>query len=424
MPAASGAFESMTETASYASRATPNRARTIVICAILLLAGAAVLALIFSTEPEAQRETAVRETAMLVTVTRPESGTFRPLVNTVGTVRPAREVMLSPRVMGEVTVMADAFVPGGFVDAGDVLLRIDPADYRAALRQAESELLQAVADLEIEQGRQDLAERDYRELQRELAPDKEALVLRRPHLRSAEANVEAAEAAAERARLNLQRTSVVAPFDAQVLERTVNLGSQVDVGEPLARLAGVQTYWIETTIPLDKLRWLSFDEGETGQGSPVSVRHRAAWAEGEHREGHLFRLIGELEGETRLARALIAVDDPLARVPEHAGAPSLIIGAFVECAIEGQEITDALRLPRDTIRSGDTVWVMRDGRLAIEPVDIVFEDATHAYIRGGLVPEDRVVTSSLATVREGAPLRVDNRAEVAVNDAPGAAGTP
>lgn len=381
--------------------------RTLFTCALLLAFGAAALVLIFSTEPEAESEQAVRETAMLVVVTRPEAGTFRPVIEAMGTVVPAREITLRARVSGRVVALSDAFEPGGYVDQGEILVWLDDADFRNALAQRESELIQAVAQLDIERGQQDLAERDYRDLGRDLSEDKEALVLREPQRRSAEAEVQSARAALDQARLELKRTSVAAPFDAHVLSREVNLGSEVSAGDPLARLVGLDTYWVETTIPVDKLRWLAFSDG--GRGAPVRVRNRTAWPADDYREGYLYRLVGELEGNTRMARALVAVDDPLAR--EASDAPPLMIGEYVACRIQGREIADVVRLSRDYVRKDDTVWVMDDGRLAIRPLDIVFRDAEFAYVRDGLSADDRVVTTNLATVEEGIRLRVEDAPE-------------
>ncbi|MBT8046849.1 MAG: efflux RND transporter periplasmic adaptor subunit [Xanthomonadales bacterium] len=384
---------------------------TVLICTLLILAASAALYLIFNTEPEVKREAAVRETAMLVEVTRAESGSFRPAIKAMGTVIPSREIMLNPRVSGEVIEISPSFVPGGTVKEGELLVRIDDADYRTTLLQRQSELQQAIAELEIEQGRQDIAERDFRQLQKEIRPENKALVLREPQLRSAQAEVQLAQAAEAQSQLELQRTSLKAPFDAQILSRQVNLGSQVSEGDALARLVGLDTYWIETTIPLDKLRWLSFSDGLAEQGSPVSVRLRNAWADGQEREGYLYRLVGELEDDTRMARALVAIEDPLARRAGSENLPHLMLGAFAECRILGREITGALRLKRDYVRAGDTVWLMRDGQLSIQRVDIVFQDPDYAYISSGLSARDQVVTSSLATVRDGARLRLKTPAE-------------
>lgn len=382
--------------------------KTILICAVLLLVGAATLLLIFSTEPVPQRESAVRETAMLVEVTGVESGNFRPLIQATGVVKPAREILLRPRIGGEVVELSDAFVPGGFVNTDDLLLRIDTADFQIMLQQRESELQQAIALLEIEHGRQDIAERDYRQLGKTLEDDNRALVLREPQLRSAEAGVQSARAALEQARLDLERARITAPFDAQILSRNVNLGSQVSTGNTLARLVGVDQYWVETTVPLDRLRWLEFSgEGADG-GSSVILRHRTAWPEEQSRGGRLYRLVGELEGETRMARVLVTVDDPLAHREESAGLPPLIIGSFVQCLVEGREIKNVVRIDRRLVRKDDTAWVMKGGQLEIRQLDIVFQDSEHAYVRDGLVDGDQVVSTSLSSVREGASLRLKN----------------
>lgn len=383
-----------------------NRLKTIFICAVLILAGAGALLLIFNTEPVPQRESAVRETAMLVEVTNAEEGSFRPLIQATGVVRPAREILLRPRIGGEIVELSDAFVPGGFAAKGGVLLRIDDADYQIVLEQRQSELQQAIALLEIEHGRQDIAERDYRELGKTLGEDNRALVLREPQLRSAEAAVASARAALEQARLDLDRTRIASPFDAQILSRQVNLGSQVSTSDTLARLVGVENYWVEITVPLDRLRWLSFPGEETASGSSVALHHRTAWPKDQSRNGRLYQLVGELEGETRMARVLVTVDDPLSLEDGSAGLPPLVIGSFVQCVLEGKLIEGVVRIGREHVRKNDTAWVMKDDRLEIRQLDVVFQDAEHAYVSDGLEDGDQVVITSLATVREGAALRL------------------
>lgn len=387
----------------------PHLGRTLLLCLVIVIIGAALLVLIFNTEPGANRETAVRQSAVLVDITHAQAGEFRPVIHALGSVRPAREVELRSRVSGQVVAISDRLAPGGFVSAGDVLLRIEDADYRNTLLQRESERQQAVAELEIERGRQIQAEREYRDLKaqrgEDLDPQNLSLVLREPQLRSAEARVASARAAEAQARLDLERTVVRAPFDAQVLARSINLGSQVNAGEALAALVGLERYWVEATVPLDQLRWLQFANGNPGQGSAVTIHHRTAWPDGLDRRGYLDQLVGELEGGTRLARVLVVVDDPLARNADADGLPGLIIGAFVDTHIEGRAISDALKLPREYIRQGNTVWLVRDDALAIQPVTIDFEDAEFAYISAGLTAADAVVTTNLATIKAGLKLR-------------------
>lgn len=397
------------ETGSIQEGRRRGMMRTVLLCLALAIVAGGLLAVIFNTEPTARRDGAVRQSASLVDVTRAEAGTFRPVISAMGTVRPAREISLAARVEGEVVELSDSFVPGGFVDAGEALVRIDDADYRVALQQRESALEQAVAQLEIEQGERSAAEADYRQFDRELPPERRALVLREPQGRAARAAVESARAEKRGAEMDLERTTVEAPFDAHVLGREVNVGSQVSPGASLGRLVGLDTFWVEATVPVSRLRWLSLPEGDQ-PGSRVTVRNRNAWPEGETREGEVFRFIGELQGETRLARILVSVDDPLARDGDGER-QRLMLGEYVECRIAGREIADAVRLQREYVRDDDTVWLMVDGQLVIQPVSIAFEDDTYAYIDDGLGSDDRVVTTRLATVREGLRLRLDENGE-------------
>jgi RND family efflux transporter MFP subunit len=379
--------------------------RTALICALLLAAGGASLFVIFNTEPTAERDGAVRQSASLVDVTRGEFGSFRPVIAAMGTVRPTSEIALSARVQGEVLELHESFVPGGFVKAGEMLVRIDDADYRVALQRSRTALEQALASLEIEQAEQSAAAADYQRLDRELPPERRALVLREPQGRAARASVDAARADVEQAELNLRRTRVEAPFDAHVLSRDINLGSQVAPGASLGRLVGLETFWVEATVPVSRLPWLSIPDGNAA-GSGVVIRNRTAWPADAAREGEVFRLISELEGATRLARILISVDDPLAR-QRDATRPRLMLGEYVEARIQGREISNVVRLERQYIRADNTVWLMVDGGLAIRPVSIVFQDERYAYIDEGLAANDLVVTTRLATVREGLRLRVD-----------------
>jgi len=383
-----------------------NWKTTLVICAAILLLAAATVTGLFLTEPEAQRSSASKRTAMLVEVARAERGTFRPTIVAMGTVRPEQEIVLSARVSGEIVSLSESFTPGGFVDEGEVLLQIDPTDYQASLLQAQSELRQASAELELELGRQELARQDYEDLKGSISSEYETLVLRQPQLDTARARVEAAQAAVRRAELDLERTRLRAPFAAHILSRDANVGSQVAPGEPLGRLVGIRSYWVEAAVPVSNVGLIEFPDENGAPGSAAQVRNRAAWPEGSFREARVHRLIGALEDQTRLARILLTVQDPLAHEPGAGKLPLLMVGSYVETRIEGRPIEDVVRMDRDYLRQNDTAWVYEDGALVIRELGIVFRDQDYVYIRGGLDEQDDIVTNDLATVIEGAPLRL------------------
>lgn len=379
---------------------------SILVSLLVVGAGVGLIYWIYSTQPEAQRTDAEKTTAMLVDVTSADTGTYRPRIEVMGTVVPSREVVLRPRVSGKVVDRSEDFTPGGFVERGDTVVRLDSSDYENTLRQRQSELRQARSDLEIEMGRQDVAREEYQLFEEELSDQNRALVLRKPQLQSARAAVESARAAVDEARLELVRTRIHAPFDARVLERNVNVGSQVSAGDNLARLVGMDTYWVETTVPLSSLRWMSFPDTPGAPTPRVRVEDRSAWADGEYRTGRLYKLIGEVEDEARMARVLVSVDDPLLRDEVGSDSPSLILGSFVQTRIQGEKIRNVVRLDREYLREQDTVWVMEDGELDIRDVTVVYRDAGYAYVREGLSGGDRIVTTNLSTVVDGAALRV------------------
>lgn len=381
--------------------------KTILYSFMILIMGAIVVFLIFMTEPKAEREGATKETAMLVEVTEVEKGDFFPVFEVTGTVKPAKDIILSPRVSGEVIDISDRFMPGGFFRKGEVILQIDTADYKNILELRKSELMSAQSDLKIEMGRQKVAEKDYQLFDGELAEEEMSLILRQPQLEAIKAKVKAAQADLDQAELELKRTTLKAPFDLHVISRNVNIGSQVSPGEDLGRLVGINNYWIITTIDLLKVRWLEFPEKEYEKGSEVIFRNRTAWKEGEFRSGYLFRLIGALEGKTRLAKVIVNVPDPLL-LSDTSDLPRLIVDEFVQVKITGREIKNVFRVKRDFIRENNTIWIMKSGKLDIRKPEVLLKDAKYAYITEGLEDKEKIVITNLSSVTQGAKLRLGN----------------
>lgn len=374
---------------------------TFTLCVGILGGAVAAVVVINRTEPTAKKSKATRKSAALVDTVVVHRGTYSPRLVVLGSVQPAQDITLSPRVAGQIVEVAESFVPGGRVAAGELLLRIDPADFENTLAERQSQLRQAQAAQRIEEGRQVMARKELSLLEGTIGKTNRSLVLREPQFDSVEAEVQVAEAAVERAELSLGRTRVLAPFDAQILTQAVNLGSQVSPGDELARLVGTEEYWVSASVPVRHLQWIRFPK-DGRPGSRVVLRNPDTWVDGQSRGGEVLRLIGALDQRTRLARVLISVRDPLA---DNLNAPPLILDSLVETEIEGRPIEGVVRLARESVRDGGTVWVMQDGALAIRSPEIVFQDPTHAYIRAGLGDGDEVVTSTLATVAEGVGLR-------------------
>lgn len=381
---------------------------TVLLCGIILVVTVAVTWLIRSTEPAAERVAASRRTAMLVSVETVERGTYRPRIVALGEVDARDTVSLSPLVEGAVIERSPLFEPGRRVAQGEVLLRLDPADYEISVATQRAALRQAEAELAVEMGRQRVARRDYELLADEMTSDSASLILREPQLEVAEANAEAARALLAEAELNLERTTIRAPFEAQILSREVSVGSRVSPGGSVGRLVGLEAYRVTATVPVEKLRQIAFAGGTSDPvaGGLAELRNRAAWGDDVVRTGRVDHFIGTLDDETRLARIQIEVSDPLALEAPNVGLPLLIIGSLLEVTIEGKPLQNVIRLPRGYLRQDDTVWVNEGGILHILPVTIVFRDADFVYLSEGLPDGAAVVTTGLSTVVEGAALRM------------------
>lgn len=395
------------------SSSSANLKISVVICLVIVAVAAGLAVLTFTTEPTAKRGGATKETAMLVDVLEVERATYRPTINATGTVQASEDIVVRPQVGGRIIARGDNFIPGGFVEKGDLLVKLEQADYRNALAQRESELSQARADLAIEMGRQKVARSEYEFYDKKLEPEESTLILREPQLEVAKKRVDAAQAAVDQARLDLARTTVRSPVDAHIVRRDVNVGSQVSPSDSLGRLVGMNTYWVAVEIPLHKLRWVNVPEDEGEAGASFTARNRASWPEGTYRHGELYRLVGMLGGDTRMAQILGTIVDPHGREPGPDGEerPRLIIGEYVEVTIEGDPIEASIKLDRDYVRDNDTVWTMVDGELSVKEVEVAFRDATHAYITSGLDDGARVVTTNISSVRDGAPLRLRGAAQ-------------
>jgi RND family efflux transporter MFP subunit len=385
-----------------------RRVRAALLPVAVLLACLGLAFVMLETGPVAERKPRPR-LAHLVEVEPVETTRERVRIQAMGTVVPARQIVLQPQVSGRIVEVDPEFVPGGRFAAGDVMVRIDPRDYELALRQRQSELTQARSDLQIEVGNQSVAALEY-ELLGEAVPDADRdLVLRQPQLESVRARIASAESAVAQARLDLERAVIRAPFDALVLQRSTELGARVDSGTDLATLVDTSAYWVQVLVPVGQLAWIETGDLDRGPGSLALVSVPGAPAGRDRREGRVVRLLGDLETEGRMARLLVRVEDPIALRPEHAGRPRLLLDSFVNVRIEGRELDGVVAIDRSRVRDGDRVLIMNDeGALEIRDVTIAFRGEREVFVSDGLAEDERLVVSELSSAVAGMALRIES----------------
>jgi RND family efflux transporter MFP subunit len=251
-----------------------------------------------------------------------------------------------------------------------------------------------------------VARQEYELLGEDIPGANKDLILREPQMDTARADIASAEARVRQARLDLQRTTVNAPFDGKVVTEDVDLGTNLSTQDRIARLVGTDRYWVELAVPAAQLRWIDAAETEGTEGSPVILRNPSVWPSNATRRGVVREVLPDLSDRGRMARLLVEVRDPLAREPETAGKPGLLLGAYLRAEVRGRVLRDVVAVEREHLRQDDTVWIMNEtDALEIRAVQIVYRGNDEVYVDAGVSDGERIVTSPIPSAAAGMPLR-------------------
>lgn len=377
---------------------------SIVLSIAVLAAGVVGTAYIGKNAPKARKRPPEKMTP-LVQVSSVHPDTHKVVVAAMGTVIPAREIILESRVAGEIVAIHPEFTVGGFLDKGSEILRIDPEDYQLAVTLAQAKIKDSESVLKVVQEEAAASEEEWRLLYKANPQGYKipALVAKKPQLEAAKAKLAADGADLQKAKLNLARTRIRAPFNAIVRAKQVDIGSQVSSQEHLAELVGTDTYWIRASIPIDRLSWILIPGNSAGSGSRVRISYR----NGYELAGTVIKLLGDLETEGRMARILVEVQDPLGLKIKGKYQLPLLIGEYVRIEIEGRELQNVYRIPRSALRDDSNIWIASDdGRLEIRSVKTLWRDAQTVVLAEGLEPNSRLIVSDLAAPVNGMPVKV------------------
>ncbi len=381
----------------------------------LSIVGAAVLiAAWLMYNPAHTQKMAAPEMRKVYVTTEPISfGNYPVEIDVMGKVSPAREMVLKARVSGEIIETSDNFIPGGFFKAGEEILKIDPTDYKLAVKSSRAAFKKAKAAYQIEEGQQQIAKNEIEALQRNTGGTLKStdLALRKPQLEQAKAGLEAAKAALDKALLNLKRTTLKSPFNAILTQRNTDLGNIVAAQAPLATLVDTGEYWINVDVPLNDVPWLVFYDEKTGTSGTKAII-QLGYMRGQ-REGEVFKRTGTVNDKSRLMTVIVRVKDPL--LLERAGAnnpaSSLVLDDYVHVKLIGKSLNGVARIEQQYLRKSngkDVVWLEQGGRLVIQPVTVVYSDREYVYISDGLDYAKNLVTSNIITPVSGMDITVQN----------------
>jgi len=337
------------------------------------------------------------------------------VIGTRGTVKPTHSATLVAEVTGTVVELSENLVLGGSFSKGDVLFRIDERDYKIALTQANANLAQARAALQEETARGQLAKAEWDSLR----PGKQApeFTLRIPQMAAARANRDAAKAQVDRAKLDLERTQFLAPFDGKVSEISVDQGQFVSRSARLGQIYSIES--VDVRLPLTSRQLTFLDIPSSGsiprsQLPDIELNATVAGVK-QSWSGKVIRAEG-VDAGTQQLNVIARIDSPFTP-----GKVPLRIDQYVEASIAGKILEGVFVLPRSALREDrEVLLVNKDNQLVRQEVVVAWADEQTATISDGLEDGSILVTTPLSTVTNGTPVRatIDGKAPPPVEGRP------
>lgn len=357
----------------------------------ILGVGVAFTALLIATKPEAKKENAARP-APVVEVLPVSFGDLTVTLPSQGLISARKRTVLASEVGGQVTEVSPKFDAGLDFEIGETILKIEDADYLAAEAQARVTLADAELTLKTELARQEQARKDWDSLNRKGEPSD--LTLRKPHVASAEAAVEAARQALKKARRDVDRTEVKAPFAGRIARTETELGAYLAPGTPVAEIFTTDPW--EVRLPLALGDWsLLQRDGENDAVGDIRFSVRIN-EEVTSFAGTIVRTEGEVE---RDSRSIYVVGE----VSGEAAGSLLQPGLFVEAAIEGTELENVAVLPFRAFVDRDVVGVVdpESKEITRREVTVVRRSGEQVVVAAGLQEGEWVSITPLADLVDG-----------------------
>ena len=357
---------------------------------------------IFWSKPE-PRKFPQFETAPKVEVQTLLPQSYQVWLETQGTVQARTESDLVSQVRGKVIWVSPSFRPGGFFEEGDVLIKIDRRDYEMEVRISAGQLAQAQLRLSEEEATVEQALADWKRLG--LGEEPSDLVLRKPQLNEAKANVDSAQARLEMAQLNLERTTIRAPYAGRVLYNQVDFGQYVSPGNSLARIYAVDFAEIRLPLSERQLAYIELPElyrGET-ETSVDGPEVTLTWTVGNEEydwQGRIVRAEGALDARSRQLFVVAQVENPYAKRSDDK--PPLKVGSFVQARIKANLLEDVFVIPREQYRKNEYVLIVdKENKLRRREIFVEWGDDENLVVSSGLSEGEKICLTPMNFPVEG-----------------------
>ncbi|AKJ41701.1 efflux RND transporter periplasmic adaptor subunit [Pragia fontium] len=320
-----------------------------------------------------------------------------------------------PQVSG--IVLKRQFVEGGMIDANQSLYQIDPATYQATYDSAVAELSKAQASANI----MNLTVKRYKPLLGTNFISRQDYDTAVANAGQANAGVQAAKAAVETARINLEYTKVQSPISGRIGKSNVTEGALVNANQATALATVQQLDPIYVDVTQSSNDYLSLKQ-QLANGSLKKESKAAVTL--LLNNGMEYQQKGTLEFED------VTVDETTGSITLRAVFPNpnneLLPGMFVRARVEQGIKPDAMLVPQQGItrnQRGEATTLVVDTDNKVEARIIVTNQSIGSdwLVTEGLKPGDRVIVTGLQKVRPGAPVNAKEYVEKSKDDASNAA---
>jgi RND family efflux transporter MFP subunit len=368
--------------------------------------GLLALAMLIYTNPPASPQRRPAAGPNLVVETMPvRLQSYRVELQSYGTVQPRTQTTLISQVRGQIVYVNPNVRDGGYFKKGEVLASIDARDYEADVRIAEAILMDSRQQLAEAEARTMQAREDWERLGN--SDEVPGLVLKLPQLEAAKARVVSAESTLQKARLELERTDIVAPYAGRILRKQVDIGQVVNTNQALADIYA--TDYVEVRLPLrnSDLGYIELPESyvdDAAKGEVAQVRILSSLVGETEWAAKLVRTEGAIDENARQLHVIAQVDDPFSQQSDNRS--PLKIGEYVTAKLTGKTLSSVLVIPNNTIYQGSYVYVIEGDVLQRRDIEIAWQNERDAIIEAGLANGESLVTTPLGQVTSGVRVRV------------------
>jgi len=386
-----------------------HRKLKIILPFVIILLGVFTAWQLMANSPKAKRKGVTIEAPLVQTIKVSPQDVRIPII-TQGTVTPRTAISLSAEVSGRIIETSASFTRGGFFHKGDVLLRINPQDYKLAITRAEATMASAKQLLAQTKATYEQKLKEYGNVNPAKVSD---FALRKPEYEEAKAKLKAAQADLQLAQLHLSRCEVRAPFDGRVTDIMADVGQYTTPGSLVAKLFAIDAVEIRLPVTQGQARLMNLASLSQTNIKPedyLPVTLRGEYAGQDYQwHGNIVRTDASIDDRNRLLYLIAQVKDPYGMHDKSQNTVALATGMFVKAEIPGRMMQNIFVLPRTAIHEQDTVWLLDEAlKLHQRQVSIIHRDETHAYIIDGLQAGDTIITSPLDAVVDGMQLRLSD----------------